>query len=355
MGNDAQKDMAGRRSIAEVSTEVVRLSREIRKSCRRDKKQRIDRLCEEMDEAEKTEMEKSVGMRKISGGNRTTTTTQHQHHHNNNTNNTTTTTQQHTTTTPPPTQHHNTPTTKQHHNDTTTTTTPRKQQNHDNSNNTQQHTTTHNNNTQQQHTTTTHNNNTTTTTTTPRQQQHHDNNSNTKTTAATTTIDTTNGGKYKMGGRRQLTQTGTPSARPFLKASKGQNGKPCVIDTRKCSKQWKPRNLGKTRRPTEVPVAGGSRPDRLAPVWSTGAGSAAQCGAGRGDCLRCRSSRCSCAAAGMRRGGGRRAQPLGVAPTSGLRAVLPRARRGGAPRPSRVRGWRGRWESDSQVFSTPRY
>ena len=40
--------------IAEVSTEVVRLSPEVRKSCRRDKKQRILRLCEEMDEAGQT-------------------------------------------------------------------------------------------------------------------------------------------------------------------------------------------------------------------------------------------------------------------------------------------------------------
>ena len=43
---------------AQVSTEVVRLSREIRKSCRRDKKQRIDRLCGM--KLERTEMEKSV-------------------------------------------------------------------------------------------------------------------------------------------------------------------------------------------------------------------------------------------------------------------------------------------------------
>ena len=44
MGNDA-----------EVSTEVVRLSREIRKSCRRDKKQRIYRLCKTIEYSKNNE------------------------------------------------------------------------------------------------------------------------------------------------------------------------------------------------------------------------------------------------------------------------------------------------------------
>ena len=56
--------------------EVVRLSREIQKSCRRDKKQRIERMCEEMDEGGKDRDGKNVGMRKISGRNRTRTQTQ---------------------------------------------------------------------------------------------------------------------------------------------------------------------------------------------------------------------------------------------------------------------------------------
>ena len=46
--------------IAEVSEEVVRLTKEIRKSCRQDKRDRIDRLGEEMDEASRNRDGKKV-------------------------------------------------------------------------------------------------------------------------------------------------------------------------------------------------------------------------------------------------------------------------------------------------------
>ena len=46
--------------IAEVSAEVVRLTKQIRKSCRQDKRNRIDRLCEEMEEASRNRDGKKV-------------------------------------------------------------------------------------------------------------------------------------------------------------------------------------------------------------------------------------------------------------------------------------------------------
>ena len=46
--------------IAEVSAEVVRLTKQIRKSCRQDKRNRIDKLCEEMEEASRNRDGKKV-------------------------------------------------------------------------------------------------------------------------------------------------------------------------------------------------------------------------------------------------------------------------------------------------------
>ena len=42
---------------------------------------------------------------------------------------------------------------------------------------------------------------------------------------------------HEEGGHRKLARTGTPSARPFFKESMEQSGKPCMIDTRTCTKQ----------------------------------------------------------------------------------------------------------------------
>ena len=42
-----------------------------------------------------------------------------------------------------------------------------------------------------------------------------------------------------------LTTTGTPSVRAFLKESKDQSGKPCIIDTRTCTKQCQKQEIGR--------------------------------------------------------------------------------------------------------------
>ena len=50
-------------------------------------------------------------------------------------------------------------------------------------------------------------------------------------------------------GGRSWSRTGTPSAGPFSRRSRDQNGRPCITISRSCTKRSNVRNLEKTRRP----------------------------------------------------------------------------------------------------------
>ena len=49
-----------------------------------------------------------------------------------------------------------------------------------------------------------------------------------------------------------MTKTGTPSAWPFLKESKDQSGKPCIIETRTFTKQCKSKKSGENKKAKEL-------------------------------------------------------------------------------------------------------
>ena len=55
--------------------------------------------------------------------------------------------------------------------------------------------------------------------------------------ALCTFIDTTDAGDSRLGGHRSCMRTCTPSARPFSKGSRDQNGRPCTTISRNCTKR----------------------------------------------------------------------------------------------------------------------